>query len=80
MNQVSGFGFTSAATKNVVLDPVADEFSAEVTILIDYESLFIYYPPCMEAGKNTSTVIPASRKRRRKGNRISLRRDSASRR
>jgi hypothetical protein len=33
----------------------------------------------MEAGKNTSTVIPASRKRRRKGNRISLRGDSASR-
>jgi hypothetical protein len=30
-------------------------------------------PLRMEAGKNTSTVIPASRKRRRKGNRISLR-------
>jgi hypothetical protein len=29
--------------------------------------------PRLEAGKNTSTVIPASRKRRRKGNRISLR-------
>jgi hypothetical protein len=27
----------------------------------------------VEAGKNISTVIPASRKRRRKGNRISLR-------
>jgi hypothetical protein len=33
----------------------------------------------VEAGKNTSTVIPASRKRRRKGNRISLRWDSARR-
>jgi hypothetical protein len=33
----------------------------------------------VEASKNTSTVIPASRKRRKKGNRISLRRDSASR-
>jgi hypothetical protein len=30
-------------------------------------------PPRVEAGKNTSTVIPASRKRRRKGNRINLR-------
>jgi hypothetical protein len=29
--------------------------------------------PRVGAGKNTSTVIPASRKRRRKGNRISLR-------
>jgi hypothetical protein len=29
--------------------------------------------PRVEAGKNTSTVIPASRKMRRKGNRISLR-------
>jgi hypothetical protein len=29
--------------------------------------------PRVEAGKNTSTVIPASRQRRRKGNRISLR-------
>jgi hypothetical protein len=29
--------------------------------------------PCVEAGKNTCTVIPASRKRRQKGNRISLR-------
>jgi hypothetical protein len=29
--------------------------------------------PRVEAGKNTSTVIPASRKRRQKGNRISLR-------
>jgi hypothetical protein len=29
--------------------------------------------PCVEAGKNTSTVIPAIRKRRRRGNRISLR-------
>jgi hypothetical protein len=29
--------------------------------------------PRVEAGKNTSTVIPASRKWRRKGNRISLR-------
>jgi hypothetical protein len=37
------------------------------------------YIPRVEAGKNTSTVIPASRKRRRKGNRISLRWDSASR-
>jgi hypothetical protein len=36
--------------------------------------IFIYlYFPRMEAGKNTSTVIPASRKRRRTGNRISLR-------
>jgi hypothetical protein len=32
----------------------------------------------VETGKNTSTVIPASRKRRRKGNRISLRWDSVS--
>jgi hypothetical protein len=37
------------------------------------------YVPLVEAGKNTSTVIPASRKGRRKGNRISLRWDSASR-
>jgi hypothetical protein len=29
--------------------------------------------PCVEADKNTSTVIPASRKTRRKGNRISFR-------
>jgi hypothetical protein len=29
---------------------------------------FILCLPCVEAGKNTSTVIPASRKRRRKGN------------
>jgi hypothetical protein len=35
--------------------------------------------PRVEAGKNTSTVIPASRKRRRKWNRISLKWDSASR-
>jgi hypothetical protein len=41
-------------------------------------SLFMKFPR-VEAGKNTSTVIPASRKRRRKGNRISLRSDSASR-
>jgi hypothetical protein len=33
----------------------------------------------VEAGKNTSTVIPASRKRRRKGNRISFRWHSVSR-
>jgi hypothetical protein len=33
----------------------------------------------VEAGKNTSNVIPASRKRQRKGNWISLRWDSASR-
>jgi hypothetical protein len=33
----------------------------------------------VETGKNASTVIPASRKRRWKGNRISLRWDSASR-
>jgi hypothetical protein len=39
----------------------------------------VLYLPRVEAGKNTSTVIPASRKRRRKGNRISLRSDSASR-
>jgi hypothetical protein len=36
-------------------------------------------PPRVEAGKNTSIVIPESRKRRRKGNRISLRWDSANR-
>jgi hypothetical protein len=35
--------------------------------------------PRVEASKNTSTVMPASRKRRRKGNRNSLRLDSASR-
>jgi hypothetical protein len=35
--------------------------------------------PHVEVGKNTSAVIPASRKRRWKGNRISLRWDSASR-
>jgi hypothetical protein len=35
--------------------------------------------PHVEAGKNTSTVMPVSRKGRRKGNRISLRWDSASR-
>jgi hypothetical protein len=35
--------------------------------------------PRVEAGKNTSTVIPVSRKGRRKGNRISLRGDSANR-
>jgi hypothetical protein len=35
--------------------------------------------PRVEAGKNTSTVIPESRKRRQKGNRISLMWDSASR-
>jgi hypothetical protein len=35
--------------------------------------------PRVVAGKNTSTVIPASRKRRRKVNRISLKWDSASR-
>jgi hypothetical protein len=29
---------------------------------------FILCPPCVEAGKNTSTLIPASRKRRREGN------------
>jgi hypothetical protein len=29
---------------------------------------FILYLPRVEAGKNTSTVIPASRKRRQKGN------------
>jgi hypothetical protein len=40
---------------------------------------FKCYTPRVEEGKNTSTVIPASRKRRRKGNRISLRWDSASR-
>jgi hypothetical protein len=34
---------------------------------------FIPCLPRVEAGKNTFTVIPASRKRRRKGNRISLR-------
>jgi hypothetical protein len=28
----------------------------------------VYIRPYVEAGKNTSTVIPASRKRRRKGN------------
>jgi hypothetical protein len=33
----------------------------------------------VEEGKNTSTIIPASCKRRRKGNRISLMWDSASR-
>jgi hypothetical protein len=38
-----------------------------------------YNLPRVEAGKNTSTVIPASRKRRRKWNRISLRWDSANR-
>jgi hypothetical protein len=35
--------------------------------------LYLFCSPRVEAGKNTSTVIPASRKRRRKGNRISLR-------
>jgi hypothetical protein len=29
---------------------------------------FILCLPCVEVGKNTSTVIPASRKRQRKGN------------
>jgi hypothetical protein len=38
-----------------------------------------FYDPRVEGGKNTSIVIPASRKRRRKGNRISLRWDSANR-
>jgi hypothetical protein len=37
------------------------------------QMLLICVRPRVEAGKNTSTVIPASRKRRRKGNRISLR-------
>jgi hypothetical protein len=34
--------------------------------MIPFISLFAI--PCVEAGKNISTVIPASRKRRRKGN------------
>jgi hypothetical protein len=36
-------------------------------------SILVWKDPRVEAGKNTSTIIPASRKRRRKGNRISLR-------
>jgi hypothetical protein len=36
-----------------------------------HEDWFKHLSPRVEAGKNTSTVIPASRKRRRKGNRIS---------
>jgi hypothetical protein len=43
------------------------------------QKLCWYIVPRVEAGKNTSTVIPASRKRRRKKSRISLRWDSASR-
>jgi hypothetical protein len=41
-------------------------------VLIEYRALRILslnnMLPCVEMGKNTSTVIPASRKRRRKGN------------
>jgi hypothetical protein len=50
----------------------------EIALL--FKKIFlILEDPRVEAGKNTSTVIPASRKRRGKENRISLRWDSASR-
>jgi hypothetical protein len=47
--------------------------------LVQKLGLHLSLIPRVEAGKNTSTVTPASRKRRCKGNRISLRWDSANR-
>jgi hypothetical protein len=47
--------------------------SADLRLLKEYSQIH-YLIPHVEAGKKTSTVIPAaSPKRRRKGNRISLR-------
>jgi hypothetical protein len=50
----------------------------EVWMFVCVLCAFILCPPHVEVGKNIFTVIPASRKRRQKGNRISLRWDSAS--
>jgi hypothetical protein len=63
--------------------PVVQASSEEIlticlfSIFRDYNTYFLC--PRVEVGKNTPIVIPASRKKRRKGNRISLRWVSASR-
>jgi hypothetical protein len=49
------------------------ESSATLTCTTNYRPVLSSESPPVEAVKNTSTVILASRKRRRKGNRISLR-------
>jgi hypothetical protein len=44
---------------------------SKVNISFEFSPFEIFHSPvfsCVEVGKNTSTVIPASRKRRRKGN------------
>jgi hypothetical protein len=45
----------------------------ELNMKINRRKHIYIYIPRVEAGKDTTTVIPESRKRRRKGNRINLR-------